>query len=104
MPELPDVQLYLDALQPRVVGATLVKLKIMSPFVLRSVDPPISEASGKIITGLRRLGKRIVFALEADLFLVIHLMIAGRFRWYDQGSEKPVPKKLGLAAFELTTG
>src|SRR5262249_8095400 len=90
--------------RPRLVGATLVKLRIANPFVLRSVDPPIAEASGKTITGLRRLGKRIVIALEADLFLVIHLMIAGRFRWNEKGSEKPVPKKLGLAALELSTG
>lgn len=102
MPELPDIMLYIEQLTPRILHQPLLKLTIKSSFVLRTVDPPISEAAGKRIIGIRRLGKRIVFALEGELFLVIHLMIAGRFRWRAPGT-KP-PGKLGLAAFEFPTG
>ena len=102
MPELPDVTLYLEHLTTRVLHQPLVKLTIRSPFVLRSVDPPIFEAEGKRVVGLRRLGKRIVFELEGQLFLVVHLMIAGRFRWRPPGT-KPAGK-LGLAALEFPTG
>jgi formamidopyrimidine-DNA glycosylase len=102
MPELPDVTLYLEHLAPRVLGQVLERVVVRSPFVLRSVDPPISEAAGKRVLGLRRIGKRIVFELEGELFLVIHLMIAGRFRWKPPGT-KP-PGKLGLAAFEFPSG
>ena len=86
MPELPDVQLYIHALESRVVGETLEKVRLASPFLLRSVDPPIHHAENRKILGLRRLGKRIVFELEDDHFLVFHLMIAGRFRWRPAGS------------------
>ena len=102
MPELPDVTVYLDALAPRVVGTTLERVRLASPFVVRSVDPPITHACGTTVTGLRRVGKRIVLALTGDLFLVIHLMIAGRFRWKERGAK--VPGKLGLAAFDFTRG
>ena len=102
MPELPDVLLYLHALEPRVVGETLEKVRLASPFLLRSVDPPIREAENRKVLGLRRLGKRIVFELEGDLFLVFHLMIAGRFRWRPPRAR--VPGKLGLAAFDLSSG
>ena len=102
MPELPDVLLYLHALEPRVVGETLEKVRLASPFLLRSVDPPIPEAENRKVLGLRRLGKRIVFELEGDLFLVFHLMIAGRFRWRPPRAR--VPGKLGLAAFDLSSG
>ena len=102
MPELPDVELYIHALEPRVVGATLEKARLASPFLLRSVDPPIDQAENRRILGLRRLGKRIVFELEDDLFLVFHLMIAGRFRWRPRGAR--IPGKLGLAAFDLSSG
>lgn len=102
MPELPDVLLYLHALQPRVVGQPIESIRLVSPFLLRSVSPPLSSAEGRLVLGLRRLGKRIVFALEADLFLVVHLMIAGRFRWRARGA--PVPARLGLAAFDFPTG
>ncbi|MDE0029317.1 MAG: formamidopyrimidine-DNA glycosylase [Deltaproteobacteria bacterium] len=102
MPELPDVELYIHALRPRVVGETLEKVRLASPFLLRSVDPPIREAEGREVLGLRRLGKRIVFELQGDLFLVFHLMIAGRFRWRPRGAR--VPGKLGLAAFDLSSG
>ena len=102
MPELPDVLLYIHALEPRVVGATLEKVRLASPFLLRSVDPPMDRAENRKILGLRRLGKRIVFELEGDLFLVFHLMIAGRFRW--RPAQARIPGKLGLAAFDLSSG
>ncbi len=102
MPELPDVQLYIHALESRVVGETLEKVRLASPFLLRSVDPPLDQAENRKILGLRRLGKRIVFELEDDLFLVFHLMIAGRFRWRPRGAR--IPGKLGLAAFDLSSG
>jgi formamidopyrimidine-DNA glycosylase len=102
VPELPDVVVYLEALAPRVVGAVLERVRLSSPFLVRSVDPPVGIAEGKRVTGLRRIGKRIVFVLEDDLFLVIHLMIAGRFRWKPAGAK--VPGKLGLAAFDFSSG
>ncbi len=102
MPELPDIVLYLEHLAPLVVNQTLERVLVRSPFVVRSVDPPISAAAGKRVLGLRRMGKRIVFELEDELFLVVHLMIAGRFRWRPPGT-KPAGK-LGLAAFEFPAG
>jgi formamidopyrimidine-DNA glycosylase len=102
MPELPDVQIYIEALEQRIKGARLERVGIHTPFLLRSVEPPVAEAAGRTVTSLRRLGKRIVIGLEGDLFLVIHLMIAGRFRWYPP--EKPAPRRAGLAAFEFSTG
>jgi len=102
MPELPDITVYLEALQARVAGARLERVRLASPFVLRSVDPPISEAHGRAVAGVRRLGKRIVIALEGDLYLSIHLMIAGRLHWKAAGAK--VPGKVGLAAFDFSTG
>jgi len=102
MPELPDVALYLEHLTTRILHQPLVKLTIRSPFVLRSVNPPISDAEGKRVVGLRRMGKRIVLALEGDLFLVIHLMIAGRLKWYPLG--KKAGGKLVLAVLEFPDG
>jgi formamidopyrimidine-DNA glycosylase len=102
MPELPDVLLYLHALTPRVVGQPIERVRIVSPFVLRSVNPPLQAVESKRVTALRRLGKRIVFELEGNLFLVIHLMIAGRFRWRDQNAA--VPGKVGLAAIDFPNG
>lgn len=102
MPEFPDINLYLHALKPRVSGEVLQRVRVASPFVLRSVDPPIVEAGGKLVLGLRRIGKRIVFSLEDDLFLIIHLMIAGRFQWKDPGAK--ITAKIGLAAFDFFTG
>jgi formamidopyrimidine-DNA glycosylase len=99
MPELPDVVVYLEALERRIVGQPLERVRIVSPFVLRSVDPPVAEAEGRRVVGLRRMGKRIVWALEGGLFLVIHLMIAGRLRWRPSGA-KP-PGRIGLAAFDF---
>jgi formamidopyrimidine-DNA glycosylase len=102
MPELPDITVYVEALQARIAGARLERVRLASPFVLRSVDPPISEAHGRAVTGLRRRGKRIVIALEGDLYLSIHLMIAGRLHWKAAGAK--VPGKIGLAAFDFSTG
>src|SRR4026207_40873 len=102
MPELPDITLYLDRLAPRILHQPLLKVLIRSPFVLRSVDPPLSAAEGQRVRALRRMGKRIVLELEGKLFLVIHLMIAGRLRWRPPGT-KPAGK-LGLAALEFPEG
>jgi len=102
MPELPDIQLYLAALEPRVVGQPLTAIRLISPFLLRSVEPPLQAAVGRRITSLGRIGKRIVLGLDGELFLVIHLMIAGRFRWLKAGG-KP-PGKMGLACFDFPGG
>jgi formamidopyrimidine-DNA glycosylase len=102
VPELPDIELYLHALRPRIAGQRLQRIRLASPFLVRSVDPPIQSADGKLVIGLRRLGKRVVWEMEDSLFLVIHLMIAGRFRWKEPGTK--VPGKLGLAAFDFPAG
>jgi formamidopyrimidine-DNA glycosylase len=102
MPELPDVVVYLECLHPRVVGQTLETARVVSPFLVRSVAPPLSACEGRRVRGLRRLGKRLVFELDDHLFLVLHLMIAGRLHWKKKGA-KP-PGKIGLAAFDFTTG
>jgi len=102
LPELPDITVYLDALERYIVGHRLVDIRLASPFVLRSVDPPLSAVNGTVVTGVSRQGKRIVIGLEGDRFLVIHLMIAGRLRWRDAGSN--IPGKVGLAAFDFDHG
>src|SRR5947209_19838962 len=102
MPELPDIVVYIECLRPKVEGQPLEGVRLANPFLLRSVEPPPSAARGRTVTGLRRLGKRIVFALDPDLFLVLHLMIAGRLHWKPRGA-KP-PGKVGLAAFDFPTG
>ena len=102
MPELPDVELYLFALRPRIVGNTIERVRLATPFLLRSVDPPLEAAKGRTVTGLRRIGKRIVWEIEGKLFLVFHLMIAGRFKWREAGIA--VPRKVGLAAFDFLGG
>jgi formamidopyrimidine-DNA glycosylase len=102
MPELPDVTVYIDALNERVLNQTIQKIRIGSPFVLRSFDPPISAAEGKKILAVRRLGKRIVFALEDGLYLIVHLMIAGRFHWKPKGAK--IARKYGQAAFDFPHG
>jgi formamidopyrimidine-DNA glycosylase len=102
MPELPDVVVYIECLERRVSGQRLERVRIASPFVLRSAEPPIGEAEGKTVREIRRLGKRIVFALEDDLFLVLHLMIAGRLAWTERGAK--IPGKIGLAALDFPTG
>ncbi len=108
MPELPDVTVYVEALEARIFGQTLEKIRLGSPFVLRSVTPTIREAEGKKVLRLHRLGKRIVVSLEEELFLVFHLMISGRLHWKDAAPEQtPRPKlpgKRGLAAFDFTSG
>ncbi len=102
MPELPDVTVYVEALRRLLLGEPLESVRLASPFVLRSVDPPIQELEGKTVQAVRRLGKRIVFGFEAELYLVVHLMIAGRFRW--RRRDQKIPKKLGLAAFDFPRG
>jgi formamidopyrimidine-DNA glycosylase len=102
VPELPDIALYLSALAPRVLTQPLERLRIGNPFIVRTIEPPVSAIEGRRVVGLRRMGKRIVFAMEGDLFVVLHLMIAGRLRWKDRGA--PIPGKVGLAAFDFPTG
>jgi formamidopyrimidine-DNA glycosylase len=102
MPELPDVTVYVERLDAKLRGATLQRVRVLNPFLLRTALPPISQAEGKHVLGVERLGKRVVLALEGGLFLVIHLMIAGRLRWLAAGA-KP-PGKIALAAFEFDAG
>ncbi|MBC8104952.1 MAG: formamidopyrimidine-DNA glycosylase, partial [Anaerolineae bacterium] len=107
MPELPDIALYLHALAPRIIGKTLERIRVISPFVLRTFDPPVDAAEGHPIVRLSRIGKRIVFEIDdakpEPLFFVVHLMIAGRFRWDDKTGAK-APGKIGLASFLLSSG
>jgi formamidopyrimidine-DNA glycosylase len=102
MPELPDIVVYLERLRPRIEGQVLERVRLASPFLVRTVEPPVAELAGRKVVGLRRLGKRIVVALAPDLFLVLHLMIAGRLHWKPPGAK--VPAKVGLAAFDFPTG
>ena len=102
MPELPDIELYLHALRPRVLGQSVLGVRIASPFLLRTVQPSVDELLGKRVLSLGRLGKRIVLGLEGELYVVIHLMIAGRFRWKPPGEK--IPGRLGLAAFDFEDG
>src|SRR5271169_3741447 len=107
MPELPDITVYIEALESRILGQTLEAVRVVSPFLLRTAIPPLSEAHGKKVTQLRRLGKRICIGLENDLWLVLHLMIAGRLHWHPFGA-KPARVKVspprGLAAFDFSNG
>src|SRR2546428_11093849 len=102
MPELPDVTVCVEALRERVVGARLERLRRVTPFVLRSVDPPLSDVVGRAVTGVSRLGKRIVLGLQDQRFVVIHLMIAGRLHWKAAGARPP--GKIGVAALDFSTG
>jgi len=102
MPELPDIHLYLERLEATVGGRTLQALRIPAPFLLRTVQPPVSDFVGRKIVAFRRLGKRIVFEMQGDRFMVLHLMIAGRLRWKKRGIA--VPRKGGLAAFDFEHG
>jgi formamidopyrimidine-DNA glycosylase len=104
MPELPDVVVYLEALERHVVGHPLQRVVLYSPFVLRSVDPPLDTVFGQTVRGVRRIGKRIVLAFDADVFLVIHLMIAGRLRWRTPDQKAGIGKKILLASFEFPHG
>ena len=102
MPELPDIAAYIEALEPRVMGRTLDRVRVGSPFLLRTLEPPPASAEGRVVRGLRRIGKRIAMGLEGDVWLVLHLMIAGRLHW------RPPQPKLGgrqnLAAFDFAHG
>ena len=102
MPELPDVEVYVEAIATRAAGQPLVAVRLGSPFLLRSADPPLRTAEGKRVLGVRRLGKRIVLALEDDLFLALHLMIAGRLHWKERGAR--LPGRVGLAGFDFPEG
>ncbi|MBI2910985.1 MAG: formamidopyrimidine-DNA glycosylase [Chloroflexi bacterium] len=102
MPELPDVTLYVEALQARIVGQTLQRARLASPFLLRTADPPLTAVEGKRVLDVSRVGKRIVVAVEEDLFLIFHLMIAGRFHWREAAAR--IPGKVGLAAFDCEAG
>ncbi len=102
MPELPDIALYLGALAPRVVGSRLERLRIASPFLLRTAEPPVADLAGRQVVAVRRIGKRIVFAFDGDTFVVLHLMIAGRLHWKPAGA--PIPRRAGLAAFDFPNG
>ena len=102
MPELPDITVYIEALEARVLGRRLERIRLRSPFLVRSVDPPIAAAEGRVVERILRLGKRIAFGLEGDLFLVLHLMIAGRLKWGTKGMK--IPGRLGLAAFDFEPG
>ena len=102
MPELPDIVVYIEALTARIVGHPLERVRIANPFVVRTIEPAPRELEGRVVAGLRRIGKRVVFAFEPDLFMVVHLMIAGRFRWRERGAA--IPGKLGLAAFDFPAG
>jgi formamidopyrimidine-DNA glycosylase len=102
VPELPDIVVYIEALEKRIQGSVLARVRIASPFLLRTAVPPLSSVEGKKIVALRRLGKRICFGLERDLWLVLHLMIAGRLHWYDERAK--AAKGRSLAVFEFSTG
>lgn len=102
MPEIPDLTVYVEHLDRRVTGRALGGIRIASPFLLRSVSPSVDDVVGHNVVGVRRLAKQIVLQMENDLFVVLHLMIAGRLRWYDEA--KPIPKRNGLAAFDFDNG
>jgi formamidopyrimidine-DNA glycosylase len=102
VPELPDVAVYCEALAKRIRGRPLLRARIVNPFVLRTVDPPLSAVENQVVRDVRRLGKRIVMSFDDDLFVVIHLMVAGRFRWL-VGGRKP-PGRITLAIFEFNEG
>jgi formamidopyrimidine-DNA glycosylase len=102
LPELPDVTVYIEALQKRILGQKLESIRIVSPFMLRTVEPPLESTLGKMVQRLRRVGKRIAIGVEGDLWLVLHLMIAGRLHWRARGAK--VAKPRGLAAFDFPNG
>src|SRR5688572_19702890 len=102
MPELPDLTIYVEALSERITGRRLERIRVQSPFLVRTFDPPLRAAEGQLVRSVGRMAKRIVISLEGDLFLVLHLMIAGRLRWRDKGAK--VVGKIGLAAFDFEHG
>jgi formamidopyrimidine-DNA glycosylase len=102
IPELPDIESYLAALRPRIQGETIARVRIRSPFVLRTAEPPIADVAGRAVRELSRLGKRIVFEVDGDYFLIVHLMVAGRFRW--KAPDAVIPTRIGLAALDVARG
>ena len=102
MPELPDITIYIEAVERRVLEQPLQDIRIASPFLLRTVDPPVAAFRGRPVRRLRRLGKRIVLGFDDDLFILMHLMIAGRLHWRPPGA--PLVRRLGLAAFDFAEG
>jgi formamidopyrimidine-DNA glycosylase len=102
MPELPDITIYLEALEQRILGQELAGVRIGSPFILRTFDPPLEAVNGKSVSALRRIGKRIAIGLDGDLWLVLHLMIAGRLHWKPRGAR--LAGKNNLAAFDFPNG
>src|SRR5215467_751090 len=102
MPELPDIIVYIEALEKRILDQTLESARVVSPFLLRTANPPLSSVNGKTVVRLRRIGKRICIGLEGDLWLVLHLMIAGRLHWRARGVKVSRPR--GLAAFDFPNG
>src|SRR5260370_26692597 len=102
MPELPDVVVYIEALDQRILHQRLERVRLASPFLLRSITPPLAEVEGAAVQQLRRLGKRIAIGLEGELWLVLHLLIAGRLHWRDPGVK--LPAKRSLAAFDFAAG
>src|SRR5213083_3063024 len=104
MPELPDIELYLHALRPRVVGQRLERVRITSPFLLRTAAPPVAELAGRSVRDVRRLGKRIVLGFDEAYFAVLHLMIAGRLHWKAAPPPAAIPRRRGLGAFDFPLG
>ena len=106
MPELPDITVYIEALEKRILGQRLEKVRIVSPFLLRTVEPPVASAEGREVVALKRLGKRICIGLEGEIWLVLHLMIAGRLHWFERAGGKSVKLsgRQNLAAFEFSNG
>src|ERR1700730_13593081 len=102
MPELPDITVYIEALESRIMGQTLERVRLASPFLLRTIEPPLTAADGKKVRKLQRVGKRIAIGLEDDLWLVLHLMIAGRLHWREHGAK--LPRKNAPAAFDFSNG
>lgn len=102
MPELPDVTVYVELIAAKTVGRKIERVRIASPFVVRTVHPPVNDVEGKTVRRVRRIGKRIAIGLDDDLWIVVHLMIAGRFRWLEPGAK--IPGRLGLAAFDFASG
>jgi formamidopyrimidine-DNA glycosylase len=102
MPELPDIAAYISALEPRIVGQTVARVRLGSPFLLRTVQPPITNVEGRVVRELRRIGKRIAIGVEGDLWLVLHLMIAGRLHWRPRGAK--LAGRRSLAAFDFVSG
>lgn len=102
MPELPDLEIYIESLRSKVMGRILLAVRLKTPFLLRTVDPPLSDAQGKKVCGITRIGKHVVLEMEKHIYLVIHLMVAGRFLWREKNAQ--IPKKIGLAAFDFENG